>query len=34
MPHDVIERLRLQYADSIRDLIGLVGNEFTDWTLA
>jgi hypothetical protein len=34
MPHDVMKRLRLQYADSIRDLIGLAGNEFADWTVA
>ena len=31
MPEDVIQRLRARYADSIRDLAALVGDEFAEW---
>lgn len=31
MPHDVIDRLRHRYADSIRELAALVGPEFAEW---
>jgi len=31
MPEDVIQRLRVRYADSIRDLAALVGQEFAEW---
>jgi len=31
MPHDVIDRLRHRYADSIRELVALVGPEFAEW---
>jgi len=31
MPEDVIQRLRARYADSIRDLAALVGEEFAEW---
>jgi hypothetical protein len=29
--HDVIERLRERYTDSIRELAALVGPEFAEW---
>jgi hypothetical protein len=31
MPHDVIDRLRHRYADSVRELAALIGPEFAEW---
>jgi len=31
MPEDVIQRLRARYADSIRELAAMVGEEFAEW---
>jgi len=31
MPEDVIQRLRARYADSIRELVAMVGEEFAEW---
>ena len=31
MPEDVIQRLRARYADSIRELAALAGEEFAEW---